>query len=126
MPRLTKAVPKYQKHRASGQAVVRLNGQDFYLGPHGTKASKLEYDRLIAEWLVNGRQSAADEDTLTVSELLARYWTFAKRHYRKDGEPTDTLYQVKVSLRPIKQLYGRTLASGFGPTGLQAVQQNMV
>ncbi len=34
MPRLTKAVPKYQKHRASGQAVVRLNGQDFELGPH--------------------------------------------------------------------------------------------
>ncbi len=126
MPRLTKAVPKYQKHRASGQAVVRLNGQDFYLGPHGTKASKLEYDRLIAEWLVNGRQSAADDDTLTVSELLARYWTFAKRHYRKDGEPTDTLYQVRVSLRPIRRLYGRTLASEFGPKGLQAVQQAMV
>ena len=48
MPRLPQAVPKYQKHRASGQAVVRLNGQDFYLGPHGTKPSKLEYDRVIS------------------------------------------------------------------------------
>jgi hypothetical protein len=35
---------KYRKHRASGQAVVTLNGRDFYLGPHNTKASKLEYD----------------------------------------------------------------------------------
>ena len=32
--------PKYRKHRASGQAVVTLNGRDIYLGPHGTKASK--------------------------------------------------------------------------------------
>lgn len=54
MPRLIQAVPKYRKHRASGQAVVTLNGQDHYLGPHGTKASSVEYDRLIAEWLAHG------------------------------------------------------------------------
>ena len=52
----SKSLPKYAKHKASGQAVVRLSGKDFYLGPHGTKASKLEYDRLIGEWLANGRQ----------------------------------------------------------------------
>lgn len=44
-------LPKHAKHRASGKAVVRLNGVDHYLGPHGTKASKIEYDRLIGEWL---------------------------------------------------------------------------
>ena len=77
MPRLTKAVPKYQKHRASGQAVVRLNGQDFYLGPHGTKASKIEYDRVIAEWLANGRQLPQDEAVLTITELLVQFWPFA-------------------------------------------------
>ena len=56
MPRLVRQVPRYCKHRASGQAVVTLSGQDFYLGPYGTKASKLEYDRLIAEWLASGRR----------------------------------------------------------------------
>ena len=45
MPKLTNSVPKYRKHRASGQAVVTLNGRDHYLGPHGTKASRIEYDR---------------------------------------------------------------------------------
>jgi hypothetical protein len=44
MPRLSKSLPSYRKHRASGQAVVNLNGRDYYLGPYGTKASKLEYD----------------------------------------------------------------------------------
>ncbi len=28
MPRLTNAAPKYRKHRASGQAIVTLNGKD--------------------------------------------------------------------------------------------------
>ena len=53
----SKALPKYRKHRVSGQAIVTLSGKDFYLGPHGTKASKSEYDRLIGEWLANGRQA---------------------------------------------------------------------
>lgn len=55
MPRLKDSLPKYRKHRASGQAVVTLGGRDFYLGPHGTKASRREYDRLIAEYLASGR-----------------------------------------------------------------------
>jgi hypothetical protein len=42
-------------HRASGQAVVTIAGQDHYLGPHGTTASRIEYDRLVGEWLAAGR-----------------------------------------------------------------------
>ena len=86
MPKLTKAVPKYRKHRASGQAVVSIGGVDHYLGPHGTKASRVEYDRLIGEWLAGGRQPLVSEDeapALTVTELLSRYWQFARRHYRR-------------------------------------------
>ncbi len=55
MPRLRFKVPKYRKHRASGQAIVTLGGIDHYLGPHGTKASKTLYDRLIAEYLASNR-----------------------------------------------------------------------
>ncbi len=36
MPQLTKSIPKYRKHRASGQAIVTLSGKDFYLGPWPT------------------------------------------------------------------------------------------
>jgi hypothetical protein len=55
MPKLVNSLPKYRKHRASGQAIVTLNGRDHYLGPHGTKTSKIEYDRLVAEYLTSGR-----------------------------------------------------------------------
>lgn len=37
MPTLTKAVPKYRKHKATGQAVVTIGGRDHDLGRHGTK-----------------------------------------------------------------------------------------
>ena len=47
MPKLTSSLPKYRKHRASGQAIVTIGRKDFYLGPHGTKASKREYDRIV-------------------------------------------------------------------------------
>jgi hypothetical protein len=50
MPRLVQALPKYRKHNASGQAIVTLNCVDHYLGPHGSKASRVKYDCLIAEW----------------------------------------------------------------------------
>ena len=56
MPILKEALPKYRKHKASGQAVVTIRGQDFYLGPWNTKASHTEYDRIIAEYLTAGRQ----------------------------------------------------------------------
>jgi hypothetical protein len=89
MPRLSNSVPKYRKHKASGQAVVTLNGRDHYLGPQGSKASKREYDRLTGEWLENGRSlPTGQSNDITVAELLLRYWKFAEGYYRKNGKPT--------------------------------------
>lgn len=51
MPRLTSSLPKYRKHKATAQAVVTLAERDFYLGPHASRPSRWEYDRLVAEWL---------------------------------------------------------------------------
>jgi len=51
MPRIQgQFVPRYRKHRASGQAVCTISDKDhYYLGLHGTKARRIEYDRLITE-----------------------------------------------------------------------------
>ncbi len=58
MPRPVNLFPTYRKHRATGQAVVTIASRDHYLGPHGAKASKAEYDRLISEWMVAGRPTS--------------------------------------------------------------------
>ncbi len=51
------ALPKYRKHKASGNAVVSIGGKDHDLGPHGSETSRAEYDRLIADWIASGRPS---------------------------------------------------------------------
>ncbi|MHB0957257.1 MAG: hypothetical protein ACYC0X_24535 [Pirellulaceae bacterium] len=53
-------VPSYRRHKPTNQAVVTINGQDIYLGKWNTAASKAEYDRLIAEFLANGRRLQSD------------------------------------------------------------------
>lgn len=58
-------VPSYRRHKPTGQAVVTLNGRDLYLGKWNTTASKAEYDRLIAEFLANGRRITNEVERVT-------------------------------------------------------------
>jgi hypothetical protein len=70
MPKLVSCLPKYRKHKASGQAVVTLNGQDHYLGRWKSAASKAEYNRLIGEYLAHGRVIQDTSEETTVSEVI--------------------------------------------------------
>lgn len=129
MPRLTRSVPKYRKHKASGQAVVTLSGVDHYLGPHRSTTSIREYDRLVAEWLAAGRQMPVvydDTANVAVVELAAAFLRHAKSHYLKNGRPTAELSAMKTVLRYLRELYGRTSVAEFRPICLDAIRQKMV
>lgn len=132
MPRLSTSVPKYQKHKPSGQAVVTLGGHDHYLGKYGTKASRMLYERLVGEWLASGRKAPPrDADALTVTQLIARYWEFAKAFYRRPdgtptGTPTETAQNLKPALRTLRQLYGSLPADEFGPLALKVVRERFI
>ena len=120
-------IPQYRKHKRSKQAIATLNGNDFYLGLYGSKASKAEYDRLITEWLAAGRRLASPQgDDPTILELCHTYWQFAKTYYRKNGKPTGQLPMVKVALRLLRESYGRTRVSEFGPLSLKAIQTKLI
>jgi integrase len=128
MSKRTLRVPSYCLHKASGQAVVRIDGADHYLGKHGTAESKAEYDRLITEWLGNGRRlvSPATTDGLTVNELLLSYWRWAEGYYRNEhGQPGLELENVRAVLKPLRRLYGHTPAGTFGPLALRAIQEDL-
>jgi len=53
MPHKRGKVPSYCRHKASGQAVVRIADRDHYLGEYGSPESHEEYERRIAEWRAN-------------------------------------------------------------------------
>ncbi len=126
MPRLSQSVPKYRKHKASGQAFIELNGRRHYLGPHGSKVSKLEFDRLITEWLSAGRSSSfgVPEHAVSIAELVVDYVEYVKAYYGTG--PNSELHRVTRVLRPVRELYGRTPAAEFGVLAFKAVRQKLI
>lgn len=120
-------VPKYRVHKASGQGYVVLNGKAVYLGRHDTPEARRRYHQVIAEWLAAGRQSPAERSSITIKELMARYWRHAQSYYvHPDGTPTSQLTAIRDALRPLKQLYGTTRAYDFTPLAYKAVRQQLV
>jgi integrase len=127
MPSLSRRNPTYRRHRASGQAVVTIGGRDVYLGPHGTKVSRNEYDRVVGEWLAAGRRSPTVGTDITVAEVAARFWTHAQAYYRgPTGAQTSEVGSMQNALKPLIRLYGKTPARDFGPLALEAVRGEML
>jgi integrase len=48
MPR--RKPPAYLLHQASGQARVRIDGRDYYLGPYGSPQSHAAYEAKLTQW----------------------------------------------------------------------------
>ena len=125
-------IPAYRLHKNSGQAVVTLGGRDFYLGPHGTKTSKNEYDRLVGEWLANGRQLPPSlygqglGPALSVKQVAAGFWVHAQAYYQKDGRPTSEVTCIGTALRSLLNLYALTPAADFGPLAFKAIRQTLI
>ena len=127
-------VPSYRRHKPSGQAVVSLpNGiggrHDIYLGKYGSKASRIAYAVAIAEWEARGRRTEQPTvgPSLSVNELIEAYMGHAAKHYRRpDGTPTNELNDIRLSMKPLKTLYGLTPAAKFGPLALEAVRNQMI
>ncbi len=135
----TRKPPSYRLHKASGQAIVTLRGKDFYLGKHGTAASRAAYGRLLAEYsagaipaqIAQPAKAAAsrpggESAAFTVSELLAEFWRHAKAKYGRRRGGVKELSRIKCGTRELRKLYGRTPAADFGPLGLRALRAKFI
>ncbi len=133
MPR----IPKYRLHKPTGQALVEMAGQRLYLGKHGTPESRERYERLLAEYLANGRRvpdwallrerRESGASALLIVNLLARYLEHAEGYYvHPDGRPTSAQSDIVATMRPLRRLYGHTAAAEFGPKKLLLVREEMV
>jgi integrase len=130
VPVQTLRTPCYRRHKPSGQAVVTLAGRDIYLGRYGSPESRAEYDRVVAEWLTNDRRlptsAPGTGSDSTVNEMLLAYLRFADSYYVKNGKPTTEPSCIRQTVRPLRRLYGHTLARDFGPLALKAVRNAMI
>ena len=131
MPGRPRRIPSYSPHKASGQAVVCINGRDIYLGKFGSPESHAKYARVLAENFPKGSESLSfprfEGASPTVNELVLLYWReFVEGYHQKNGEPTERQWDVKRALRFVQQLYGKELARDFGPRALHVVREQII
>jgi len=132
MPR-RKSQASYRFHKHSGQAVVTLmdhlgKRRDVLLDTYDTDASRTEYARVIAEWRAAGSRLPGDSSgDITINELILVYWSHVETYYRHpDGTPTTEPGNTKQALKPLRQLYGHTIAAEFDALALDALRLHRI
>lgn len=98
--------PSYRLHKASGRAVVTLNGRDHYLGLHGSKESKAAYKKLLAEWKSTSRSTTfgLSINGITVAMLAADYLDHCQSHYPGDKHNSET-NQTRLAIKYLTPYY---------------------
>jgi len=112
--------PSYRKHKASGQAVVTIDGRDVYLCLHHIEASYREYDRVLAEWLANGWH-LPDAGGPMVGEIIAAFAEHIEQRYADNHAQA-----MKSALSYVRRLYETHDVADFGPLALRTLQEQMV
>lgn len=129
-------IPSYCHHKAKNLAYVTIEGHQIYLGPHGSAESRAEYDRIIGRFLAAGRNPTTVAPTagttdVTISMLLAAFWTGTEKDYkgapaapgkRPQGERGNFFDVIKL----LRRLYGETLAADFDSLALDALRREMI
>lgn len=115
MPRQLSPIPPLRYYAPRDCHCVDIQGKRFYL-PRDPAEAGTAYDRLISEWIANGRQLAglrgeAPAD-LSVNELVVAFLKWADEYYRRpNGSPTKEPENLPVSVKRITQP-GRTCSDG--------------
>lgn len=115
--------PSYLHHAPTGQARVRIDGKDHYLGAYNSPESLERYEELLTAWL---RKREFSKFRLTIDELVLLYLDFAIGYYVKDGQPTSEIHDIRGAVRHLVRLFGRERARDFGPLKLKRVRDEMV
>ena len=118
-------IPNYRLHKATGQAFVELGGRRFYMGKHGSKASKEGYEQRIAEYLANGRKLPPTQTKAGISchELAIHFLEWAEEYYMSQPK---SFAHVKKAMEFLVKHYGRESVDKFAPMSLVFIQKKLV
>jgi hypothetical protein len=118
-----KQLPKYCLHKASGRAFVRIEGKMYYLGKYGSQTSRQEYDRIIGEFVANGRQGFYAQSEILIETLVANFLN----HMEKDlNYSRNTEIVIQSLLRLLNDLYGKQPISQFSISALKSIRQQLL
>lgn len=137
-PTAARTPPAYRRRTGYTQAIVTLTDavtkkrRDYWLGEHGTRASRELYFRLLAEYEALGRRlpdlpdaapnaAAARTRGPDVDELAHQYWRRVAREYLPKR-----CNAIKAALRLLRQMDGSTPVSQYGPKRLRLLREAMI
>lgn len=149
MARPKTEVPQLRYH-LSGQAFVRIDDRNYYLGKHGSPESFARYAVLIAEYRRNGLSLPTSFDLKSLNPLvesltsgtaavsvsthqadepiLVKHLTAAYREHAKIAyaKCKSELLRITQICRELEAYSGETLVDEFGPRALKALRQTWV
>jgi integrase len=134
MPRTRKSIPSYLPHSQTGRARAVWTDctgtRQFRLlpGAFDSPESRSAFAALLLELQAAPHQVKNPEPGgLTVAELLLAYLDHAERHYRTpDGQPTSEVYEVRIVIRALRELYADRPVAEFGPLCVKAARQKWI
>lgn len=123
-------VPSYRRH-STGQAFVEFQGRRKYLGRYGSTESKIEYEQFLAAYRESNLAAARmlglqTPQDFSIGELTAAYWQHAERYYKKNGQATSELANLKRAIRSLNDVYVGLEVREFSPIKLKQVRAAMI
>ncbi len=127
-------IPKYRRHRASGQAVVTLSGRDVYLGRYDSPGSRKLYKEAIADWIASGDglRASGPGGLSTNGQLIVGHvalaWleSYAKPRYVKGLRVTGQMIRARRAVEELAREHGELLAHRFGADHLLQIRERLV
>ncbi len=133
MSRPRKSFPSYLPHQSGGARAIwtdQTGTRHFRMlpGKFDSPESRAAFTALLLEQQATPHHvQAANPTGMRLGELLLLYLDHAEQHYRRaDGTPTSEIYEVRIVIRALRELYGETLVSAFGPLCVKAARQRWV
>ncbi len=125
MSRAASWPPRIHFHKASGQDRCRWRGRDYYLGLHGSGASRREYARLVVELADAAPKPRAGEKArpLAVADVLSQWFLHCARRHGEQGRETKAYDRAS---RILTGLYASLPAAEFDADRLESVREKMV
>ena len=127
MGRKPNAVPSYLKHR-TGQAFVKVQGKNHYLGLYGSPESRVAYTKFLAQLGQSTTPPPTKEirsEGITITEALIAYWRWTEDRFKKHRGDARAANDIKMALRLLRQKYGDKPLAKFAPSWLITLREDM-
>ncbi len=124
-----KNLPGYLKHKPTGQAYCKIDGKFIYLGKYGSKASRSQYEELIAKYLANGKKlpPTKPQDDTTILSLASAFLEHAEKYYPpKNNRSSGEIWHYRKAISAVVKYYGKNPVDEFTPLALDFIRDKWV